>query len=541
MDSFFRFFAERHLLAYLITTLIILLGVSTLINIKRDSFPKVEFGELLITAEYPGASPEDVELKVTNEIEKELKEVTGIKRYMSWSMENVSIIHLVIDPDEKDKDKTIVEIREAVSRVTDLPPEVTESPLVTELGTSVFPMIEVGLTGDVPYQELRRTAKFFEKKLENLPGIAKVERFGYRAREIKVEVSPKAMLKHEVSLSKIISAIQSPNIRATGGSFESYTSDKNIVTLAQFRNPTEVKEVIVRTTFSGPLIRVKNLAIVKDDFEPEKVLSRVNGVSAISLVAYKSESADIVRTVDNIKKLIESEKQYLPNGINLVISDDHSQYVRQRFSIVTTNGLIGLALVLIVLTIFINLRIAFWVALGIPVTVLGVIFLLPTFDTFLDSITLTAMVIVMGIIVDDAIIISENIYQRHEQGDSPIDAAVNGLVGVFKPVLTTIFPTVIVFTPMFFMPGTLGKFIYVIPLVIILALLVSLMESTLALPSHLSAGLSKAGQSGDKIRTRMCNAMRLRYVSIMDTLLRFRYLLVIIFFCLLGLVSLYAY
>ncbi|MFC1666058.1 efflux RND transporter permease subunit, partial [Pseudomonadota bacterium] len=417
----------------------------------------------------------------------------------------------------------------------------TKSPLVTELGTAVFPMIEVGLTGSIPYRDLRKAAKFFEKKLENLPGIAKVEHFGYRAREIKVEVSPKAMLKHEISLSKIISAIQRRNIRATGGSFESYTSDKNIVTLAQFEDPTDVQDVIVRTTFSGPLIKIKNLAIVKDDFEPEKVLSRVNGVSAISLVAYKSESADIVRAVDAIKQLIESETQYLPKGINLVTSDDHSKYVRQRFSIVTTNGLIGLAMVLIVLTIFINVRIAFWVALGIPVTVLGVIFLLPKFDTFLDSITLTAMVIVMGIIVDDAIIISENIYQRYEQGDGPFDAAVNGLMGVFKPVLTTIFTTVIVFTPMFFMPGILGKFIYVIPLVIILALVVSLIESTLALPAHLSSGLSKSGQGSDKMRTRLFNAMRVRYISIMDTLLRFRYLLVVLFFCLLGLVSLYAY
>ncbi len=147
--SFFRFFAERHLLAYVITLLIILLGISSLLTIKRDAFPSVEFGELLVTTVYPGASPEDVELMVTNEIEKEIKEVTGIKRFMSWSMENVSSIHVVIDPDVEDEDKVIREIREAVSRVTNLPEEVTESPLVTELSTSSFPVIEVGLAGEL--------------------------------------------------------------------------------------------------------------------------------------------------------------------------------------------------------------------------------------------------------------------------------------------------------------------------------------------------------------------------------------------------------
>jgi len=531
--SFFRFFAERGLLAYIITLLIVLLGVSSLMTIKRDSFPSVDFGELLVTTTYPGASPEDVELMVTNEIEKELKEVDGIQRYVSWSMENVSNIHIVVDPDVDDEEKVVREIREAVSRVTDLPEEVTESPLVTELGTAIFPVIEVGLAADLPYAELRDIAHRLEKRLENVSGVSNVERYGYRAREVQVEVSPEKLLQTDVSLVEVVRAIGMRNIRATGGSFESYTSEKNIVTLAQFRDPHEVGDVIVRTTFDGPSIKVSDLAVVKDGFEEENVLSRVNGEKAISFVAFKAESADIVRTVDAIKQAVADEQRFMPSNVKVMLTSDESKYVKERLSIVTNNGLLGLALVVFVLTLFLNFRVAIWVAMGIPVAILGTIFMLPMFGVFLDTITMTAMVLVLGIIVDDAIIIAESIYQRHEQGLSPVEAAVAGVRDVFKPVITTILTTFIVFLPMFFMPGMLGKFVYVIPLVVTLALIISLIESTLALPAHLASGM-KASNGSVSTRQRYFEVLRNGYSSVLTRLLAWRYLLVLLFIITLG-------
>jgi multidrug efflux pump subunit AcrB len=510
-------------------------------TIKRDSYPDVEFGELLITTTYPGASPEDVELNVTNEIEKELKEVTGIKRYQSWSMENVSSIHVVLDPDE-DEDDVKRDIREAVSRVTDLPREVKESPLVTELGTSVFPMIEVGLAGDLPYRELREIARRFEKKLENVEGVAKVERFGYRAREVRVAVHPDRLVSKEISLIEIIDAISGRNVRGTGGSLESYTSEQNIVTLAQFREPLEVRDAIVRKTFDGPPVRVQDLAIVTDGFEDEKVRSRLNGQDAISFIAYKKKSADIIRAVDEIRALVESEQQYLPPGVEMLISNDESKLVKSRFQIVVNNGLLGLSLVMLVLALFLNVRIAFWVALGIPVALLGVIFLLPAFDSFLDTVTMTAMVLVIGIIVDDAIIVAENIYKYHESGLSPVDAAAKGVTTVFKPVLTTICTTIIVFSPLFFFPGMLGDFVSFIPLVVTLALLISLVECTLALPAHLVGGLKKIDVSGKKpLRQRGFDWLRQKYREFIGFMLKLRYLLMVVFILVLGGALSYAY
>lgn len=235
----------------------------------------------------------------------------------------------------------IQNVREAVGRVSDLPAEVRDSPLVRELDTSVFPVIEVGMSGDLPYKDLRELARRFEKKLESVPGVTKVSRYGYRAREVRIEVQPEALRKYEVSLRDVVNAIGARNIRATGGSFESYTSEKNIVTLGQFREPSEVGDVIVHTTFDGPLVRVKDLAIVKDDFEEEKVQSRMGGVSAISFVAHKRSSADLIRTAELVKVLVEEQQKLMPAGVTLLLSRDHSTYVQNRLNIVLTNGAIG--------------------------------------------------------------------------------------------------------------------------------------------------------------------------------------------------------
>jgi len=412
-----------------------------------------------------------------------------------------------------------------VARVTDLPDEVRESPLVTEIGTSSFPMIEVGLAGTLPYRQLRELAKRLEKKLENVEGVSHLNRFGFRAREIRVELEPDKINQRKISMAEVIAAIRGRNIRATGGSFESYTSEKNIVTLAQFRDPQEVGDVIVRATFDGPLIKIRDLAVIHDDFEDANVLSRVKGQSAISFIAFKSASADIIRTVEKIKALVEQEKTYLPPGVQLLVSNDESNYVRNRFSIVIANGLIGLTLVMIVLALFLNVRVAFWVAVGIPIALLGTIFLLPVFDTFIDSVTLTAMVLVLGIIVDDAIIISENIYQHHERGAPPLEAAAQGVAEVYKPVITTIFTTFVAFAPLFFMPGMLGKFVFVIPLVITLALAVSLIESSLALPAHIASGLAHHSRTS----RRLVDALKDLFRALLTKLLRFRYSLIIVF------------
>jgi multidrug efflux pump subunit AcrB len=541
MKSIFKFFAERHTLANLVTIMTILLGLHALSSIKRDLFPEVDFGELTITTVYQGASPEDVELNVTNKLEDEIREVSGLDWVSSFSMENISVVYVRVDPDEKDQEKVKREIRDAIDRVTELPPEVNEAPLVTEWTTDKLPVIEVGLSGDIPYAELRELAKRLEKDLKNLSGVASLEKFGYLEREVHIEVNPKAMKDYHVSLREVMMAIAARNVRATGGSFESYTDEKKVVTLAQFDDVMEVKDAIVRTTFDGPIIRIRDLAKVTDDFEEERVLSRMEGKPAISFLVNKKGSADVIRTVNGVKELVESFNSTLPDGVEVLYADDQSYYVRNRLKIVGTNGLIGLSLVLVMLACFLSIRSAFWVALGIPVTLLGVIFLMPVANVYLDVISLAVLVQVIGIIVDDGIIIAENIHKYRERGASPLQAAVEGIHEVFWPVMTTIITTFVAFAPMFFMSGMMGKFVKVVPIVMSLALFITLFEVVVALPAHVIWGLKDNGKgSKDRTARSWFNGVRRFYKASMRIVLRLRYVFIMVSIILLAISLWYA-
>ena len=550
MKALIRYFAERHLLANLLVVVILIVGLGSALTIKRDVFPSVDMDQLMITTRYPGASPEDVELNVTNPLETELKSVDGIDLMTSYSMENISVISINIDSDVDDNEKVKRDIRDAVNRVTKFPPEVSESPSIFEITTDNMEIIWIGVAGNVPYTELREYSKQFRKKLENVKGVSRVDEKGFHDREIKVEVSTKAIEEYQIPLRDFVSAIQGRNIRATGGSFESYTSDKSIVTMAQFRTPEEVGEVIVRSTFEGPHILVKDLATIYDGFEPEKVRFRMNGKPAIGFTVFKKRNSDIIRVTDSILQLMEDERDKVPQGIELLHASDQSRFVKNRLSILANNGVIGLILVSIVLVLFLNFTTAFWVAMGIPLAMMSVVFLAPMFDVTIELISLMGMVIVIGLIVDDAIVIAENIHRHREKGKSPLDAAVDGAYGVLKPVFATIITTTLAFGTMFFMSGIMGKFIVSIPIVIILALGVSFFESLIILPSHIMKGmekrekkrLAKTGSADNpKLKTDWFYRVREKFQRFMAITLRYRYLVFLVFIVLLVGAFVFAY
>ena len=254
----------------------------------------------------------------------------------------------------------------------------------------------------------------------------------------------------------------------------------------------DVKNVIIRSNFEGKRIRIQDLAFVNEGFQTPQIYTNINGQEAISLIIYKNEVADVVKTVDKINKIIKEQKEIYKDEVKFILNNDNSRVVRDKFQIVANNGILGLILVNLLLSVFLYYRTAFWVALGIPFSLLGSIIYLQSINMALDTVSLTAMIIVVGIIVDDAIIVAENIYRHFsELKKTPIEAAVDGTAEVFKPVLTTILTTFLAFAPMFFMTGLMGKFIAIIPLIISAALFISFFECVFILPSHLVPGLHK--------------------------------------------------
>jgi len=540
LKKLIRYFASNHKIAVVFTVLVISLGIAGLLRMKRDIFPDVDFGTVVITTRYPGASPADVELNVTNRIEEELKTVAGLESFTSYSLESFSFITVNIGVDTPDKDEIVTNIREAAGRVSGLPREVIEAPLVRRLESEEFTILVAGVTGDVSYKELRENARIYKKRLENAEGVSKLEDQWYLDPEIRVNVAPEKLSSKQVALEEIVLAIASRNVRSTAGSFDAYANAINIVTQSEYENVDQIGETVIRATLEGPPVKVSDVAEIQRAFEEPRILTRINGLPAISFNIMKKTTADIIRTVDDIYKMTERAAKDLPEQIEIIFTADISEYVRNRFNVVLNNGGIGFILVIIVLTVFLNRIAAFWVAFSIPVVLLGTVFLMNLSGVYLEIVSLTAMIIILGIIVDDGIIVSENIIRLRESGMAPIDASVNGTAQVIKPVFANMMTTVLAFTPLFLMGGITGKFVRSIPIIVIFSLMLSLIEVVVALPAHLVFGTKKVkpekSASGGWFR-----AYYHRYRKIITYIIKKRYLFISGFIVLLFLTLFYAF
>lgn len=517
MKSLVKFFTERPLLVSIVTLTVLFAGLVSLAKINREEFPNVTTGTIRVSARYQGASPQDVELNVTNKIEDALKGVNGIAKMTSTSSENSSTIIITIDENEEEK-KVYNDIVSAVNGLKELP-DAAERPQVMETTPNRVAM-RIGLSSKkLSYRELREYAREFEKKLKDIPALGTISTDGLRNREIRIEVSPDKMVQYGISLSDVINALKLYNIRSAGGSIESYTDQKNVITLSKFTTPEEARKLIIRAS-QGGILYLKDIAEVIDGFAEETSVIRVNGASAITFTIAKRSSADIIEAAQAVKNLIKKEQEVLgPALIEFLTIRDDSKSVNDKFEIVKSNGITGLFLVLFVLSLFFNVRVAFWVAMGIPFSLLGVIATLPFFGIELDSITLASMIIVLGIIVDDAIVIVENIFQKRDQGQEALEAIMNGVGEVALPVFTTVATTIIAFLPMLLIPGRLGKFIYVIPYTVIISLTISMCESYFILPGHISHGL----KSSQKASRQWFGPFRAGFARLLTRLLPLRY------------------
>jgi multidrug efflux pump subunit AcrB len=486
MTSFFKFFVHRHMFANILTASFILLGLAVLPSINRDTFPSVELDEVVVVTRYNGSSPEDIELKITDKIESELKQIDGIKRFTSLSIENVSLIGIVISPDNDDKKKVKDDIRQKIDSISNFPSDLQNRPTITEINSSTFPILEIGIgSTDLPYKEVRTIAKLFKNDLENISGVLQVDGYGYLNNQVKIMPSPDMLEKYQVSLINLIGIISNRNIRSSMGSISINNNESTIVNDSRLMTVEDIQNAIVRSNFNGQSIKVSDVSTVAFDFETPRTMSRISGTDGISFSIVKSGNADIIDVSNKIEALVKSYQSQYPN-LTFITANDFSKYLKNRLNVMISNGFIGLVLVILVLTFFLNREMAFWVSLGIPISVMGVFFLMPAFNMTINIISLLALIIVIGIIVDDGIIVAENIAKFREKGYSNTEASIKGIQSVFKPVFTTILTTIVAFSPMFFMSGIMGKFIFQIPMVITLALIISLIEVLIALPSHLA-------------------------------------------------------
>lgn len=487
MITIARYLILRPLLTNVLLFLLLLVSGYSLQFVQRQGMPRVDLGKVNIHTVYPGASPEDVELNVTIKLEDAIKGVSGVESYFSRSMENISFLQVTIDSDAEDMEKVKQDLRTAIERVNDLPEEVTDRPYLYEIKIDDRPIYEVAITLD-EFDEptLRHHARELKRKIMNIEDVSYVHEVGMRDREIQILLSKEKMAEKYISFDDVIRAIKLNKLRLSGGSLESYTTERGIVTLSEFKNPKDVAEIILRANLGGGYVRIGDVGRIVDGFEKANQIIKFDGRRGISLMVVKKGSADVITTVDEIKKVIENHKLDLPQkGMRFHSTWDDSIETRNRLNLLYGNAIMGLTLVVIILFMFFDWRIALWTAMGIPVSLAITLMILPVLNITLNSISLLGMVAVLGIVVDDAIIIAESIYRAKDQGMNSTDAALYGLRNVIRPVFGTILTTMIAFVPLFLIPGIVGDFSREIPTIVILTLAASFLEATTILPAHL--------------------------------------------------------
>ena len=487
MDSFLNFLVRQKKFALVFSLAFIAIGVLSVVGMQRDQFPTVDFEVLSVTTAYPGASPEDVEKSVTNVIEEELLSVSGIKEITSSSREGISSIIVTLEADLKDVTTTKNDVRNAVNRVKAFPEEVTDLPQVVDFNVTEFPVVTINIDSTSGnFNQARQITDELEVAISRIKGVASVDNPSYLDSEIQIKVNPDKLAKYEMSINEVISAISSRNARFTVGDNNQESLEKNIVILSEFESIDDIKNVVIKSSFDGPVIRLDDIAEVFRGQEEETSITRVNGTKGFVLQVKKQPQADIIRTVKRVRERVSELQKNFPDDINIFYTDDSSEAVANRLDIIIKNGYIGLALVLVVLGVFLSLKTAFWVAVSIPVTLLGTVFGLGLTGNTINLISLSGFILVLGIVVDDSIVIAESIHHYKSKEGNLYKNVVMGLKRVIMPVVTTIISTMLVMSSFFLMSGVLGKFIYVLPVVVLFALAISFLEITFALPAHLA-------------------------------------------------------
>ncbi|MFH1714951.1 MAG: efflux RND transporter permease subunit [Elusimicrobiota bacterium] len=482
--NFAQFSINQKVLVNLITIIAIVIGAYIAFHMQREVFPRVRVDYAYVQTIYPGASATEVEELVTVPIEDALKNVDGIDTYSSGSIENTSFIFIELDPDVDNKDKVINDIAREVDKV-DLPDDV-EDPETREL-TIEDPLIEISFTGDnVPEDDLRTYAKNFEEILKNIKGIGTIEKVGWRDKEIWIEVDPENLSDYYISLSQVIRSIQSQHINLPGGKLETGSKELMIRTIGEIEDPKGFGDIIVRTNTDGNYLRVKDVAKIQETFEEQMRVYKTNGRVSINLIPKKKTKADSITMVDIIKEEVENYKQILPPAVSINLLNDTAFYVKRRLNVLISNGSMGLVLLLLTLLLFLNVRVALVTALGIPFAFMTALIMMSFFNVSLNLITMFGLIIVLGMIVDDAIVIAENSYRYMEEGMPVKEAVIRGTTEVVAPVTATIMTTIAAFLPLMFISGIMGKFLKFFPMGIILCLLASLFEAVVILPSHLA-------------------------------------------------------
>lgn len=526
MNPVIRFFVERGLVVNLISVFLLLLGAYAAMTIKREAFPNVNLDMIHIDMVYPGATPEEIERLIITPIEQELRSLNGIDKMLSVAYPGSGRISLELDPHSSNRSRMASEVDLAVDRAV-LPRDLPDKPTVLEIDGAVFSVINLAVSSERDAVAMKRLGDRIRDDLLELPGVARVWVQGDRKAEIRVTVDPERMRRQRVSVGDIAQALQNWNINAPGGEMDTPEGQKAVRIVGEFRSADDAGNIVLRANEAGGGLRLKDVATVTESLEKPRAIFEVGGRPALSMIVMKRIDADIISTVDAVLDYIKTIPGRYGEDVQVDPYQDFSEFARLRLGVLTNNAMVGVILVFTTLVLFLRPSVALTTTWGLPIVFLSGIFILHSFGITLNLISMMGFIIVLGMLVDDAIIIGENITYHMERGMAPRDAAVHGTRELLGPVTTTVMTTIVAFSPLMFMTGMIGKFVIAIPIVVILLLFLSWLESFLILPSHVAAFTNPRKHPPER---RWLVRMEDMYSSVLAFALRHRYITVLLSF-----------
>ncbi len=471
----------RHsLTVFVVVFLIIIFGVFNYLTIPRESFPEVKIPFIFVSTIYAGVSPQDMESLVTQKIEKEIKGITGIKEIRSLSHEGYSTIYVEFEP-EVDLDTAVQKVRDRVDLAKPDLPEDAEDPLITEFNVSDIPILTINLAGESGLVKLKKIAEDLQDEFEALPGVLSANIIGGLEREVQVNVDPRRLSYYKLSFQDIVDTIKAENLTIPGGSID-IGRFKNLLRVpGEIKVPGQIESFVIKSHQSKP-IYIKDVAKVLYSFKDRETISRLNGKESVTITIQKRTGENIIEVSNQVKQILAQGERKFPAGTEVNIIADLSRDIRIMVRELENNIIAGFILIIAVLMIIMGIRNSLFVAVAIPLSMLIAFIVISFLGLTLNMVVLFSLILVVGMLVDNAIVIVENIYRHREEGEPRVKASLGATSEVAIPVIAATLTTIAAFAPMLFWPGIMGDFMSYLPETIIIALTASLIVALMINP-----------------------------------------------------------
>ncbi|MGJ8654981.1 MAG: efflux RND transporter permease subunit [Akkermansiaceae bacterium] len=498
-------FAHNHHAANLLMIAVLAVGIVSIFKVRQEVFPVFALDTVEVAVQYRGAGPEEVEKSVIYPIEAELRGLEMIRRVEATASEGSGKVVAELYPGF-DKNRALQEVTAAIQRVSVFPNDI--EPPVVSLGTGRRrDVIRVSIAGDLGERELVDFARQVETGMLSQPEISLVEFRGVREPEIEIEIPSATLRSLGMTLGDVAERVNETALDVPGGTLKTPSGNLQLRTKERRERAIDFRDVQVVSESDGTRVRLSDIATITDGFEESEEENYFYGQRSVTLSVFCSDNESPLVVADAVRAFIEQQQKSLPESVSISLSRDRSVDFKERVSLLMDNGFTGLVLVLITLGLFLDLRVAFWTAIGIPISILGSIALLPVGGATINMISLFGFIITLGIVVDDAVVVGEEIFHKISQGQSKLTAAIEGAKSMTMPVIFAVVTNIIAFLPLFFVPGENGQFFQVLPAVVIAVFVVSLVECLFILPAHLAHA---GGDKGDKGFFGKINAVQTR-------------------------------